>query len=29
VSKPAVSKNLRRGQQKMIQRVVEALEELE
>ncbi|WP_137283506.1 helix-turn-helix domain-containing protein [Halorussus salinisoli] len=29
VSKPAVSKNLRRGQQKMIQRVVEALDELE
>jgi len=29
VSKPAVSKNLRRGQQKMIQRVVEAMEELE
>ena len=29
VSKPAVSKNLRRGQQKMIQRVVDALEELE
>ena len=28
VSKPAVSKNLRRGQQKMIQRVVEAIEEL-
>lgn len=29
VSKPAVSKNLRRGQQKMIQRVIEALDELE
>ena len=29
VSKPAVSKNLRRGQQKMIQRVVDALKELE
>ncbi|WP_435179780.1 helix-turn-helix domain-containing protein [Halorussus sp. AFM4] len=29
VSKPAVSKNLRRGQQKMIERVVEALDELE
>lgn len=29
VSKSAVSKNLRRGQQKMIRRVVEALEELE
>jgi predicted DNA binding protein len=29
VSKPAVSKNLRRGQQKMIERVVEALRELE
>ncbi|WP_115864945.1 helix-turn-helix domain-containing protein [Halorussus litoreus] len=29
VSKPAVSKNLRRGQQKMIERVVEAMEELE
>ena len=29
VSKPAVSKNLRRGQQKMIERVVEALKELE
>lgn len=29
VSKPAVSKNLRRGQQKMIQRVVDALDELE
>lgn len=29
VSKPAVSKNLRRGQRKMIERVVEALEELD
>ncbi|WP_436924472.1 helix-turn-helix domain-containing protein [Halosimplex amylolyticum] len=29
VSKPAVSKNLRRGQRKMIQRVVDALDELE
>ncbi|WP_433632397.1 helix-turn-helix domain-containing protein [Halomicrococcus sp. NG-SE-24] len=29
VSKPAVSKNLRRGQRKMIERVVEALDELE
>ena len=29
VSKPAVSKNLRRGQQKMIKRVVDALEEME
>ncbi|WP_134670962.1 helix-turn-helix domain-containing protein [Halorussus marinus] len=29
VSKPAVSKNLRRGQQKMIQRVIEAMDELE
>ncbi|PSP55785.1 helix-turn-helix domain-containing protein [Halobacteriales archaeon QS_1_67_19] len=29
VSKPAVSKNLRRGQQKMIERVIEALDELE
>jgi predicted DNA binding protein len=29
VSKPAVSKNLRRSQQKMIERVVEALEDLE
>jgi predicted DNA binding protein len=28
VSKPAVSKNLRRGQQKMIQRVVDALDDL-
>ena len=29
VSKPAVSKNLRRGQRKMIQRVVDALDDLE
>jgi len=29
VSKPAVSKNLRRGQRKMLQRVVDALEELD
>jgi predicted DNA binding protein len=29
VSKPAVSKNLRRGQRKMLQRVVEALDELD
>jgi len=29
VSKPAVSKNLRRGQRKMLQRVVDALQELE
>ena len=29
VSKPAVSKNLRRGQQKLLQRVTEALDELE
>ncbi|WP_435334648.1 helix-turn-helix domain-containing protein [Haloarchaeobius sp. TZWWS8] len=29
VSKPAVSKNLRRGQQKMVDRVVEALSELD
>ncbi|WP_438267351.1 helix-turn-helix domain-containing protein [Haladaptatus halobius] len=29
VSKPAVSKNLRRGQRKMIERVVEALELLD
>jgi len=29
VSKPAVSKNLRRGQRKMIERVVEALDELD
>ncbi|WP_439028238.1 helix-turn-helix domain-containing protein [Haloarchaeobius sp. DT45] len=29
VSKPAVSKNLRRGQQKMVERVVEALSELD
>ncbi|SEO88576.1 Predicted DNA binding protein, contains HTH domain [Halogranum amylolyticum] len=29
VSKPAVSKNLRRGQRKMIERVVEAIEELD
>jgi predicted DNA binding protein len=29
VSKPAVSKNLRRGEQKMIQRVIEALENIE
>lgn len=29
VSKPAVSKNLRRGQQKMIERVVDAIESLE
>jgi predicted DNA binding protein len=29
VSKPAVSKNLRRGQRKMLERVVEALDELE
>ncbi|MFC3476583.1 helix-turn-helix domain-containing protein [Halobacterium litoreum] len=29
VSKPAVSKNLRRGEQKMIQRVIEAIEDIE
>jgi len=29
VSKPAVSKNLRRGQSKMVQRVVDALEDIE
>ena len=29
VSKPAVSKNLRRGEQKMIQRVIEAIENIE
>jgi predicted DNA binding protein len=29
VSKPAVSKNLRRGEQKMIQRVIEALDNIE
>ncbi|MFB6270273.1 MAG: helix-turn-helix domain-containing protein, partial [Halobacterium sp.] len=29
VSKPAVSKNLRRGEQKMIQRVIEAIDDLE
>jgi predicted DNA binding protein len=29
VSKPAVSKNLRRGQRKMLQRVVDALDELD
>ncbi|WP_336038237.1 helix-turn-helix domain-containing protein [Halobacterium yunchengense] len=29
VSKPAVSKNLRRGEQKMIQRVIDAIEDLE
>src|SRR6056297_406129 len=29
VSKPAVSKNLRRGEQKMIQRVIEALDDIE
>ncbi len=29
VSKPAVSKNLRRGQRKMLERVVDAMSELE
>lgn len=29
VSKPAVSKNLRRGEQKMIQRVIDAIEDME
>jgi predicted DNA binding protein len=29
VSKPAVSKNLRRGERKMIERVVDALDEID
>jgi predicted DNA binding protein len=29
VSKPAVSKNLRRGEQKMIQRVIDAIDDME